>query len=107
MASDKVVLLCVLIMASCTSENKGSKSQTFGKTRAGEPVELFTLTNSKGMQADITTYGGILVSLKVPDRSGKPADVVLGFDSLDGYQSVPPRPASALCLDATAIASAD
>ena len=53
MASDKVVLLCVLIMASCTSENKGSKSQTFGKTRVGEPVELFTLTNSKGMQADM------------------------------------------------------
>jgi aldose 1-epimerase len=92
MASDKVVLLCALVMASCTSQNKDGKSQPFGKTRAGEPVELFTLTNSKGMQADIMTYGGILVSLKVPDRSGNRADVVLGFDSLDGYQTDPPPP---------------
>jgi aldose 1-epimerase len=73
-------------MASCSSP----KSQPFGKTGAGEPVELFTLTNSKGMQADIMTYGGILVALKVPDRSGNLADVVLGFDSLDGYQKNPP-----------------
>jgi aldose 1-epimerase len=90
MASDKLVLLCALIMASCTPQNKETKSHPFGKTRAGEPVELFTLTNSKGMQADIMTYGGILVSLKVPDRSGKPADIVLGFDSLDGYEQNPP-----------------
>ena len=79
------VLLCALLMASCASP----KSQPFGKTRAGEAVELFTLTNSKGMQADIMTYGGIVVSLKVPDRSGKAADVVLGFDAVDGYESNP------------------
>jgi len=90
MATDKLVLVCALVMASCTPQNKEGKSQPFGKTPAGEPVELFTLTNSKGMRADIMTYGGILVSLKVPDRSGKPADVVLGFDTLDGYQSNPP-----------------
>jgi len=48
-------------------------------------VELYTLTNSKGVTAAITNYGGILVSLKVPDRAGQLADVVLGFDTLDGY----------------------
>src|ERR1700730_10369326 len=89
MASVKFVLLSVLIMTSCSSPNKQGKSQPFGKTRAGAPAELFTLTNSKGMQADIMTYGGILVSLKVPDRSGYLSDLVLGFDSLDGYQSNP------------------
>ena len=89
MASVKLVLLSVLIMTSCASENKQGKSQPFGKTGDGESVELFTLTNSKGMQADIMTYGGILVSLKVPDRSGNLSDVVLGFDSLDGYQRNP------------------
>src|ERR1700730_8429540 len=89
MASVKFVLLSVLIMTSCSSPNKQGKSQPFGKTRAGAPAELFALTNSKGMQADIMTYGGILVSLKVPDRSGNLSDVVLGFDSLDGYQSNP------------------
>jgi aldose 1-epimerase len=92
MASDKFVLLFALVMASCTEHTTQPKSQPFGKTSAGEPVELYTLTNSKGMQADITTYGGILVSLKVPDRGGKAGDVVLGFDTLDGYQSSPPPP---------------
>src|ERR1700722_16362000 len=92
MASDKLVLLFALFMASCTQQNTQLKNQAFGKARAGEPVELYTLSNSKGMQADIMTYGGVLVSLKVPDRSGKLADVVLGFDTLDGYQSIPPPP---------------
>jgi aldose 1-epimerase len=49
-------------------------------------VEIFTL-NDGAYEARIGTYGGIVVSLKVPDRNGKPADVVLGFDNLDGYVS--------------------
>jgi len=48
-------------------------------------VDLFTLTNAAGVTASITNYGGIVTSLMVPDRAGKMADVVLGFDSLDGY----------------------
>ncbi len=60
-------------------------SQIWGKTAAGEEVSLFTLRNSKGVEAKITNYGGIVVSLKVPDREGKLADVVLGFDSLEPY----------------------
>ena len=48
-------------------------------------VELYTLTNKSGMQATVATYGGILVSLLVPDSHGKLADVVLGHDSLDKY----------------------
>jgi aldose 1-epimerase len=63
----------------------GITKQPFGKTAAGEPVEIYTLTNAKGVEARITTYGGALVSLKVPDRTGKFADVVLGFDNLEGY----------------------
>ncbi len=61
------------------------KRQEFGKMQNGAPVELFTLTNQSGMEAAVTNYGGILVSLKTPDRNGRLADVVLGFDSLDGY----------------------
>ena len=61
------------------------KKQPFGKTQAGKQVELYTLTNSKGVEAAITNYGGIIVSLKVPDRAGKLSDVVLGFVSLEGY----------------------
>jgi len=64
---------------------KKVRKQVFGKTSRGETVELYTLTNSKGMEATIITYGGIIVALKVPDRNGKAGDVALGFDSLEGY----------------------
>jgi aldose 1-epimerase len=56
----------------------------FGKTKDGTPVELFVLTNGK-MTAKVMTYGAILTELIVPDKDGKPGDVVLGFDSLEGY----------------------
>jgi aldose 1-epimerase len=50
----------------------------------GTAVEIFTLSDG-AYEARITTYGGIVVSLKSPDRNGKSADVVLGFDDLDGF----------------------
>jgi aldose 1-epimerase len=59
--------------------------RSFGQTADGQNVDLYTLTNSNGMEADISTYGAIVVSLKTPDRNGKFADVVLGFDDLKGY----------------------
>lgn len=62
----------------------------FGKTAAGEPAELYTFKNANGAEAAITNYGGRVVSLKVPDRAGTIGDVVLGFDSLDGYLSPNP-----------------
>ncbi len=56
----------------------------FGKTPDGQAVEIYTLRNSRGAEARIMTYGGILQSLKVPDKNGQFDDVVLGFDTLDG-----------------------
>jgi aldose 1-epimerase len=61
------------------------KKQAFGTTASQEAVELYTLTNANGMEARIMTYGGTVVSLKVPDRHGKLGDVVLGYETLDGY----------------------
>ena len=61
------------------------KKEAFGTTRDGEAVDLFTLTNSHGMEVRAMTYGGIIVSLRVPDRNGQLDDVVLGYDKLDGY----------------------
>jgi len=61
-------------------------SQPFGKTQEGEPVDLYSLTNRAGMQLAITNYGGTVVSLSVPDRSGKLEDVVLGYDRLEDYE---------------------
>jgi len=57
----------------------------FGRTADDVAVELYTLRNRHGMQASIATYGGIVTSLTAPDRHGRYADVVLGFDSLDEY----------------------
>jgi aldose 1-epimerase len=59
--------------------------QDFGKTPDGTPVELYTLANSRGVEATIMTYGGTVVSLHTPDSKGRSGDVVLGFDSLDSY----------------------
>jgi aldose 1-epimerase len=64
----------------------GTISQApFGKTTDGTPVEIYTLRNGHGMEARIMTYGGIVASLKVPDKNGKFSDVVLGYDNLDDY----------------------
>jgi len=59
----------------------------FGKLKDGSAVEVFTLTNAKGVEVRALTYGGIIQSWKVPDKAGKLADVVLGFDTIDGYQT--------------------
>src|SRR5438046_10744122 len=60
------------------------KNQSFGTVPEG-PVDLYTMTNSRGMEVRAMNYGGIIVSLRVPDKKGVLADVVLGFDTLDAY----------------------
>ncbi|HLR04850.1 MAG TPA: aldose epimerase family protein [Pyrinomonadaceae bacterium] len=57
----------------------------FGKTPDGQDADIYTLTNSGGAEVKITNYGGIVTSLRVPDRNGKLDDIVLGFDNLDAY----------------------
>src|ERR1700722_3680941 len=59
----------------------------WGETADHQKVDIFTLTNAHGMSARITNYGAYLVSLNVPDKTGKMADVVLGYDTLDGYKT--------------------
>ncbi len=72
--------------ASQVQEGKATvKKQAFGSTADGTPVDLYTLCNASGFEVAITNYGGIVVSVKTPDRNGNIGDVVLGFDSLDGY----------------------
>jgi aldose 1-epimerase len=58
----------------------------FGKTKDGKSVEIYTLTNSRGSETAIITYGGAVVSLRMPDKNGKLGDVVLGFDSIADYE---------------------
>ena len=80
-------LFALLLLMSCVAfaAAQSVTKESYGKTSTGENVDLYTLRNTKGVEAKITNYGGILVSLKVPDRKGKFDDVVLGFNDLDSY----------------------
>jgi aldose 1-epimerase len=61
------------------------KTEIFGTLTNGDPVEIYTITNSNGLRARVMTWGAGLVDMLVPDRDGALADVTLGFDKLDGY----------------------
>lgn len=82
----------VLALAAGAPAGRGQKKSTmpitqreFGRLPDGRTAELYTLTNRHGMQVEITNYGGVVVAIRVPDRNGKLADVVLGYDHLEGY----------------------
>ena len=82
-----VTLFVVLVIVSCGHKKYNSviAPDAFNKIVDGKQVELFTLRNKIGMEMTVTNYGGRIVSLLVPDRSGKFEDIVLGYDSLSGY----------------------
>ena len=63
----------------------GVIKEKFGVTKDGREVYAYTLSNANGMSAKIIDYGAILVSLMVPDQNGVAEDVVLGYDSMEGY----------------------
>lgn len=90
MTARKILLLLILggtlmlVGGSGGTTISSVKKEEFGKAD-GQSVALYTLTNRNGAEARITTYGGIVVSLKVPDRNGKMDDIVLGYDTLDDY----------------------
>lgn len=59
--------------------------QDWGALPSGDAIDLYTLRNANGIEISITNFGGRIVTLKTPDSSGKVADIVLGFDTLDEY----------------------
>src|SRR6266581_4455037 len=80
-----ILLLLTLVTFGLSFEAKGQARVTkerFGDTLDGKGVDIYTLTNSHGVDARIINYGGIVTSLKVPDRNGKLDDVVKGFDKV-------------------------
>src|SRR6185295_5955779 len=83
-----VLLFLVLSAAIATAQTAITRS-SFGKTTEGQSVDIYTLRNRRGMEARITNYGGIVVSLTAPDRDGKFADVVLGYNDLQTYMRPP------------------
>jgi aldose 1-epimerase len=79
-----------LALAQSTTKHKpGVEQKPFG-TRDGRPVNLYTLTNANGVEVTTMNYGGIILSIRVPDRKGQFADVVLGHEALEGYVPNPP-----------------
>jgi aldose 1-epimerase len=82
--AETAIISSVFTMSSDTPI-AGITKKPFGALPDGRAVELYLLTNDAGTQVSITTYGGIVTSLNVPDRNDRYADVVLGFDDLDGY----------------------
>ncbi len=80
------VLLWLVGCVSGDTAGHGTVSRApFGVLPDGKAVHVFALTNPNGIQVRAITYGGIIVSLRVPDRDGRLGDIVLGYDSLDGY----------------------
>src|SRR5580658_8371280 len=61
------------------------QTERFGVTDEGAPVDVHTLANTTGMRIRILDLGGVIASLEVPDREGRPANVVLGLDTVSGY----------------------
>jgi aldose 1-epimerase len=93
-----VVLVSVtaIMFCSCTSVTQGQSAATDSTGKAtievkpfgevdGQPVQLYTLTNAKGMKVQITNYGAIVTSLTAPDKNGKMGDIVMGYDNLQDY----------------------
>jgi aldose 1-epimerase len=78
------VLACASTTGSAQSGGAAT-SAPFGQTGDGKPIELYTLSNQHGMKVAIATYGATVINLIVPDRSGKPDDVALGFDTIQPY----------------------
>ena len=102
--------ISILSLASMNVECKGEKKEdaagtaleakatdsvsiaksAYGKTDKGVQIDQYTLKNHKGMEVNIITYGGIITSLKVPNKTGKSEEVVIGFNSLEQYMKANP-----------------
>ncbi|HEY3405855.1 MAG TPA: aldose epimerase family protein [Ohtaekwangia sp.] len=90
------LMALVVLMSACKKEQKETTveppalentvtSSVFGTLADGKEVKLYTLKNKNGVEMSVINYGGIIVSLKAPDKQGNFADVVLGYDSLSQY----------------------
>src|SRR5262245_20827391 len=96
------LLLAIVAVAGCTNANapkptaaasaqKASvRKATFGKTADGQAVDAYTLTNANGVEVTAITFGGIITSIRIPDRNGKFDNVALGFGTLEPYIRNPP-----------------
>jgi aldose 1-epimerase len=85
MLRGSVLVALMAFLGQASSPAPGVVKRVFGTMPDGKAVESFTITNANGIEVTAIPYGAIITSLKTPDRSGQRGDIVLGFDSLDGY----------------------
>ena len=97
------LVVTILFFASCnqtteqkkpeqmaTTQKASIEKSSFGTTKDGVALDLFTLKNAAGMTVRITNFGGTIVSWTAPDKNGKYEDITLGFDSISGYEKGSP-----------------
>ena len=88
-----LLVAAALMVGCCSEQNKttlsGLNPADFETTIGDQTPQLYTLKNANGMEVCITPFGGRIVSVMVPDRTGEMRDVVLGFDKISDYQTIP------------------
>jgi aldose 1-epimerase len=84
-----IIIILSILSFNCTESHQqlSPGKRLFGKLNNGKEVYMYTLKNKNGMTADITNYGATVVSLFAPDKNGKFADIILGYDSLQSYEN--------------------
>jgi aldose 1-epimerase len=82
----QILACCALLLTGCSAETTHfMKKESFGATPQGKSVDLFTFSNAHGLEVRAITYGGIIVSLRVPDKAGHVGDIFLGLNDLPAY----------------------
>ncbi len=97
------IIFAILLFSACGTKNTANEeastpdqnnptieSRSFGNLPDGQEIEEYTLKNSSGIEMSVITYGGIIRTLMLPDKNGDMADVVLGYDNIEGYLAQSP-----------------
>ena len=86
-----LIIISFFFLGNCNNDNKMRKNKVsitkslYGITKDNKKVNLYSFKTENGMQVDIINYGGIITSLKVPDKKGEIKDIVLGYNKLEDY----------------------
>lgn len=87
MKSRNILLTSLALLTASTVASAATlTSQPYGKTKDGQDVDLYTMTNKNGVSVSFISFGGVITKIITPDAQGKKENIVLGFDNLEGYE---------------------